>query len=132
MNAAPFLAAPLATQLHRVGIVAAFLLGTWLLVRRKGTPTPRLLGRIWMGLMLAVALASFLITGHAGKGHLSWIHGLSALVIFNVVMAVWSARTGRIRAHRNWVLGTYAGAFLGAGTGALMPGRLISQILGYA
>ncbi len=131
MNAAPYLAAPLAAQFHLVAALVAFLLGTWLLVRRKGTPRHRLLGRIWMGLMLAVALGSFLITGHAGAGRLSWIHGLSAFVIVGIGIALWAARTGRIRTHRGWVIGLYAGSFAGAGGAAFAPGRLISQILGY-
>ena len=127
-----FLSASLAMQIHLVVALSAFVLGTWVLFRRKGTRTHRMLGRIWMGLMLAVALGSFLITGHAGPGQLSWIHGLSAFVIMGVIIAVWAARTGRVNTHRGWVIGIYLGSFLGAGGAAFAPGRLISQILGYA
>jgi uncharacterized membrane protein len=49
-----------------------------------------------------------------------------------VTAAIWSARIGNIRAHRRFVIGLYAGAILGAGSGALVPGRLISRMLGYA
>ncbi len=60
------------------------------------------------------------------------IHVLSVVVLAMVTLAILSARAGRIRAHRRFVIGLYAGAILGAGSGALMPGRMISRILGYA
>lgn len=132
MQAQPFLSATMATQIHLLLALLAFGLGTWVLFQPKGTPRHRLLGRIWMVLMLAVAASSFLITGHNGDGRLSWIHGLSAFVIMGVVIAVWAARTGRVRTHRGWVIGIYLGSFLGAGGAAFAPGRLISQIIGYA
>ena len=39
--------------LHLATIVPAFLLGTFLLLRRKGTPTHKLLGRVYLLLMIA-------------------------------------------------------------------------------
>lgn len=132
MQLAPFLSAGFVTQFHLLLALFAFALGSFVLLRPKGSPSHRLLGRLWMGSMLVLAAGSFLITGHNGEGRLSWIHGLSAFVIAAVVIAIWAARTGRIRTHRGWVLGIYAGSFVGAGGAAFAPGRLISQILGYA
>jgi len=132
MQAQPFLSAAFFTQLHLVAAVLAFALGTFVLLRPKGSPAHRLLGRFWMLLMLAIAVGSFFITGHNGDGRLSWIHGLSAFVVMGIVIAVWAARTGRVNTHRGWVIGIYSGSFFGAGGAAFAPGRLISQILGYA
>lgn len=133
MDFLPFTTAPLATQLHLISVLIAFALGIWMLVQPKGTPVHRVTGRVWMTSMVVAALSSFLITTKAPiVGPFGIIHGLSVIVLALVVLAILSARAGRIRAHRRFVIGLYAGGILGAGTGALMPGRMISRILGYA
>jgi len=134
MDIQPFLDASMATRIHLVAAVAAFGLGAWVLSRPKGTPVHRALGRVWMGLMVVAALSSFLIAATLVPviGRFGIIHGLSVLVLAMVVLAIRAARAGRIRGHRYYVLGLYAGAMLGAGAGALAPGRLISRMLGYA
>ena len=38
--------------LHLATVVPAFAIGTWLLVRRKGTPSHRALGRVYLVLMV--------------------------------------------------------------------------------
>ncbi len=102
-----------------------------MLWRAKGTPSHRVLGRTWMAMILVVAISSFWITGLAGDGNFSVIHILSLWTIVSVVVAVWAARSGRIRLHRIWVTATYIGALIGAGAGAFVPGRLLSHIFGY-
>lgn len=133
MTLAPFGAAPAAIQLHLASAAVAFVLGTWMLLRPKGTPVHRTLGRIWMALMVAVALSSFLIPATIGRflGPFGIIHVLSVWTLVSVSVAIWAARTGRVRHHRIWVLATYFGALVGAGAGAFAPGRLISHMLGY-
>jgi len=133
MSVQPFLGLPPAAQLHLLAALFAFGLGTWVLAMPKGTARHRLLGRVWMGLMAAVALSSFAIPAKllafgAGFGV---IHLLSAFVLVAVAVAIWAARTGRVRVHRRWAIGLYAGALVGAGVGALVPGRVLSQMLGY-
>jgi uncharacterized membrane protein len=133
MNLEPFSIAPLAIQIHLVSVLIAFALGIWMLVQPKGTPAHRITGRVWMATMVVAAVSSFLITSKSPLvGPFGIIHGLSVFVLVLVVLAIASARAGRIRAHRRIVIGLYVGAILGAGSGALMPGRLISRILGYA
>jgi uncharacterized membrane protein len=133
MCLAPFDAAPSAIQLHLLAAVAAFVLGTWVLVRPKGTPVHRRLGRLWMALMACAALSSFFVPATIGRFLGPWgaIHILSVWVLVSVSVAIWAARSGRIRLHRYWVLGTYAGGLIGAGAGAFAPGRLLSHMLGY-
>lgn len=132
MNFAPFLSHSFAVQFHIVTAVLALLLGIALLVRRKGTRRHKVLGRAWAALMLAVAVSSLWITGIAGPGRFSVIHLLSVFTIAMLVLAVWAIRTGRVRMHRFTMIGIFAGGLIGAGAGALAPGRLISQILGYS
>lgn len=128
MTLSPFLSHAFAVQFHLVTAVLALLLGLALLLRRKGTRWHRWLGRTWALSMLAVALSSFWITG---TGRFSVIHLLSVLTIAMLVLAVWAIRTGRVRTHRFTMIGLFAGGLIGAGAGAFVPGRLISQMLGY-
>ena len=44
------------TYLHLGSLVPAFVIGSYLLLNRKGTPVHRLLGKIYMGLMLFTAI----------------------------------------------------------------------------
>lgn len=134
MTLEPFAVAPVVVQVHVVSVLAAAALGIWMFVQPKGTPVHRATGRVWMALMVVAALSSFLIPGTLLRivGPFGAIHGLSLVVLAMVAAAIWAARAGRIRAHRRFVIGLYVGAILGAGAGALVPGRLISRILGYA
>jgi uncharacterized membrane protein len=133
MSLSPYLAATPAVQAHLAVAIVAFVLGGWVLLRAKGTPVHKRLGRFWMALMAVASISSFFIPAtlvplFAGFG---LIHVLSVWVLVSITIAVWAARTGRIRHHRIWVGALYAGALVGAGAGALAPGRLISQMLGY-
>jgi uncharacterized membrane protein len=129
MQLAPFLAAPPLVQLHAVAGLTAFALGTWQLAAPKGTRAHRQLGWAWLGLMLALAVSSFAITGRWGAGHLSWIHGLSLLVLALLPMALLHARRGRIAAHRRLMLALFFGALVVTGAFTLTPGRLMARIV---
>ena len=118
--------ASLAIQLHVAAAVLAFLLGGWLLLRRKGTGRHKAFGKLWVSLMLVVIVTSYWI---GQSGSFSWIHGLSIFTFLMLVLAVWAIRTGRRATHRGTMIGIYFGALIGAGTGALMPGRLLNQAL---
>ena len=47
MSLAPLLAAPIAVQIHAFTAIAAVLLGAVVLLRPKGTPVHKLMGRTW-------------------------------------------------------------------------------------
>jgi len=132
MDFAPFFSHSLVIQLHLVAALLALALGTVQLLRRKGTKSHGIIGYVWVALMLGVALSSFWITGVAGRGQFSAIHGLSVFTLVMLGLAMWAIHTGRVRTHRFTMIGVYAGGLIGAGAGAFAPGRLISQILGYA
>lgn len=134
MTLEPFAVSPLVTQVHVVSVLGAAALGIWMFVQPKGTPAHRATGRVWMALMVVAALSSLLMPATLLRfvGPFGIIHVLSVVVLAMVAAAIWAARAGRIRAHRRFVIGLYVGAILGAGAGALVPGRMISRILGYA
>ena len=117
---------------HAAGATLALMLGGYLVVRRpKGDRLPRRLGRIWVVTMYGVAGSSFGIQ-ELRPGHFSWIHGLSAWTIVSLTIAVWAARTGRVRTHRHYVVGSYLG-LVGAGLAATaFPVRLIPQTIVHA
>src|SRR5207302_4157241 len=90
---------------------------------RKGTAMHKALGRIWVALMLIVALSSFWLTG-IRQGGFSVIHLLSAWTLVSLALAIYFIRRGNVRAHRGFMIGTFLG-LAGAGLGALMPGRAL-------
>jgi uncharacterized membrane protein len=115
--------------LHAIGATFSLATGALLLVRRrKGDGAHRRVGRIWMGAMYWTAGSSFGIRA-LHPGHLSWIHGLSAWTIISLTVALWAARTHRVRMHRDFVVGSYLG-LCGAGVAAMaFPVRLAPQLL---
>ena len=132
MNLSAFFGHTAAIQFHLIVALLALALGTIQLVRRKGTRSHRALGYVWVALMLAVAISSFWITGIAGRGQFSAIHGLSVFTLAMLALSIWAIWSGRVRTHRFSMIGVYAGGLIGAGAGAFAPGRLLSQMLGYA
>jgi uncharacterized membrane protein len=117
---------------HAAGATLALMLGAYVVLRRrKGDLLHRRLGVIWVLTMYWVAASSFGIK-RLTPGHFSWIHGLSAWTIVSLTVAVWAARTGRIRTHRHYVVGSYFG-LVGAGIAATaFPVRLVPQLVVHA
>jgi uncharacterized membrane protein len=110
---------------HITTALLALGLGAAMFARPKGTPSHRLLGRIWVASLAATALGSFWIRH---DGHFSWIHFLSAWTLFGLAMAVWCARRGNIQAHRGWMIGLYLGLAI-AGLFTLLPSRLLGSLV---
>ena len=115
---------------HVAGALLALVLGTVMVVRRKGDRAHRRIGRVWMVVMYWVVLSSFGIT-RLNPGHFSWIHGLSAWTFLSLTMAWRGARKGDLRQHRGWAIGSYCG-LLGAFAGAVaVPVRLIPRTVAH-
>ena len=107
---------------HLAFALAALALGSVVLVRRKGTASHKMLGRIWASLMAAVALSSFWIFEiRQGVGP-SFVHLLSVWTLISLACATYLIRRGKVRAHKRFMIGTFLG-LAGADAGALMPGR---------
>ena len=98
---------------------------------QKGTSVHRGIGRVYLGLMFFTGAVSLLIPAMVPPrfGHFGVIHLLSLLTIFTVPAAWWAARTGRIRTHRNMMIGLFVGAILIAGGLTLVPGRFLGNFL---
>jgi len=117
---------------HLFTVLPAALLGTYLILRPKGTPSHRLLGKVYMILMLTTAALSLLIPAAVGPqlvGHLGLIHILSFVVLFSVPRAYFAARNHNLVQHKIAMIGVYVGGILVAGGFTLAPGRYLNQLL---
>lgn len=128
MTLEPLLDAPIAIQIHVAAVVPAAILGAYLLARPKGTPRHRLLGKIWMLLMVVTALSSFFIHQINLVYGFSPIHLLSIAVLAGSWRAILAARRHDIRTHRRIVSGMYFGGIVVAGLATLLPGRLMNAV----
>ena len=113
---------------HALFALTAVGIGVLVLARRKGTPSHKLLGRLWVALMAAVALSSFWIFEIRHGTGPSLIHLLSVWTLISLALAVWFIRRGNVRAHRGFMIGTFIG-LAAAGIGALAPGRALYRLL---
>ena len=107
----------------------AIILGGIQLSMKKGGAIHKLLGRIWVGLMLIVAITSFFIHETKMWGDYSPIHLLSLWTIFILGVGVYYARVGNIKRHKQVMIATYFFALILTGFFTLMPGRVMHQIL---
>lgn len=130
MSLAPLLAAPLLIQIHAASATAALVLGGYQMLAAKGSKSHRRLGWIWVFLMALVAVSSLgIVSNWPMVGPLGPIHGLSALVIVTLPLAVIHARRGHIKSHRKTMMGLFFGGLVIAGLFTLMPGRLLHQVV---
>ena len=103
----------------------ALAIGTYQLMSEKGTRGHRVLGYVWVALMVSVAVSSFWIRTIDMFMGFSVIHLLSIYVLIGLPAAVLAARQGSISRHRKIMKGTYIGGLIVAGIFTLAPGRLI-------
>lgn len=130
MTLEPLFSAPLAVQIHVAAVLPAAVLGAFLLLwRGKGSSAHRLLGKIWMVLMVTTAFSSFFIHELDVWHGFSPIHILSVMTISSCFYAYRMARRGNIRAHRIAVIQIYVGGILIAGGFTLMPYRIMNQVV---
>jgi len=119
----------MAISIHFFAALWAIVAGTSQLLTRKGTRLHKVVGWSWMVSMVVVAISSFWLTGFMD---VLWgsspIHLLSIWVLFCVASSIYSARVGNIKSHKAFAVGAFFGV-IGAGLGALAPGRLLNQWL---
>lgn len=116
----------LPVQVHLFTVLPALMLGAINLGMTKGTPVHKLIGWIWVVLMLTTSLFSF---GIQSEGRFSWLHLLSILSITSIVIALIAIRRHDRRSHLMWMIGAYAGMAVAGAFAVLMPGRVVYQYL---
>lgn len=118
----------LLAYLHLGTVFPAFVIGTYLMLNRKGSQHHKLLGKIYMILMLITALISLSMSARVSYtifNHFGFIHLFSVLVLYSVPSAYIAIKKGNIKKHRVNMISLYVGGLLIAGSFTLMPGRLL-------
>ena len=116
MTIEPLVHAPLAVQAHVATVIPAFLLGAWLLVfSRKGSRWHRVLGAVFLSLMVTTAIIALFIhrrmPGSPVFG-MSPTHLFVPFVLFATWRALDGALKGNIKQHQRWVVGMFVGALV--------------------
>jgi len=114
--------------LHLATVFPAFLIGTFLLLNHKGTARHRLLGKIYMLLMLCTATITLFMSAEVGPvflGRFGFIHLFALLVFYSVPAAYFAARKHNLITHKWNMIGLYLGGLVIAGAFTFVPGRLL-------
>lgn len=108
-----------AIQVHVVALLLAWLVGSWqFFVIRRGSPSHRLLGQVFIALMLVMALVSLFIherSPHSPFFGLSVMHWYVPLILLCCAMAIYGARAKHLRMHRFAVISMYFGSLVFTG-----------------
>ena len=86
-------AIPMPILLHLTAALSALVFGVVMLARRKGTASHKVLGRVWVVLMLTVAISSLWIPRFL---HFTWIHLFTLLTLVSLPLALYRIRTGDV------------------------------------
>ncbi len=114
---------------HVITALLAIIIGGIQFALPKGTKPHRLLGYLWVLLMLGVSISSFFIDEIRLWGSFSPIHLLSIAMFGFLFHAVRMARIGRIRAHKRAMTMTYIWALLVTGAFTLLPERTMYLVV---
>lgn len=120
---------PAFAQAHAFAALAAFGLGAWQLLARRGGLRHRVVGRSWVALMVLVAISSFGIHDLRVIGRFSPLHGLSIATLVALAVGVHAARNGMVRRHRRAMTLVYVSGLLLAGFLTFVPGRIMHAVL---
>ena len=114
----------IAIVLHVATVLPAIPLGGYLLLAPKGGKNHKMLGKIWLALMVITASAAIFIKT---SGSFSFIHLFIPLTFIASYKVIASARRGDMKAHKKEILGLYLGALTIPGIVAFaLPGRLMN------
>ena len=129
MTLAPLLQSGAAIELHAFAAMTAFVLGIVQFAAPKGTMPHRLIGSVWIVLMLAVAVSAFWIHKIRLWGPWSPIHLLAIFTLIMLPIAVWNAHRHRVQQHRIAMISIFVGALVIAGLFTLVPGRIMHAVV---
>ncbi len=113
---------------HTIFAFGALALGTAMFVRKKGTKSHKIIGKIFVVFMAITAFSALFITGLNGDKW-SWIHLFVPLSFFAIWELFYYVRKGNIKKHEKAVKGLFFGALLIPGLLSFLPGRLMWHVL---
>ena len=118
--------------LHLATVLPCFVIGTVLLLIKKGTTIHKNFGRIYMILMMITAIITLFMPAEVGSrflNHFGWIHSFSFLTIYTVPTAYWAIKKGNVKAHKRKMIILYFGAIIIAGGFTFTPGRYLYNLI---
>lgn len=124
--------APWPVQAHLATLAVALAATVVLLAGVKGSRLHRVLGWLWALAMIATAAATLYIPAPPGAANfhgLGILHLFALLTFISVPRAVLAARRHDVRRHAGVISGFLIGGLGLAGLFALLPGRLLWQVL---
>lgn len=110
MNMDPILNASLTVQIHLVVAITALVIGIVIWRRKRGTPSHKILGRVFISFMLLTAISAIFIR-QINNGQFSLIHLFVPLTFLGTFQAVYWIRKRNIKKHISAVRGMFFGAF---------------------
>ena len=120
--------ASLTVQIHLAVVLPALVVGIVMWRRKKGTPSHKYIGRVFVLLMLAAAISALFIR-QINSGSFSFIHLFVPLTFFGAFNAVYYIRKRDIKRHVKAVKGMFWGALLIPGILSFFPGRTMWMML---
>ena len=122
-------------SLHALPGLLAVILGSIVLLSKKGTKTHKRRGYIWLGLMLLISLTAIFIQ-EINPGFYSLIHLLIPWTIFSIIFGIYAIKKFKVTKNKVWrnlhqwtMVGLFFGALVIAGAFTLMPGRMLNEII---
>lgn len=107
----------------------ALAFGVFMIVRTKGTPVHRWVGRFWVAVMLVTVLSSFFIHDLRTWGAWSPIHILSLITLVLLLRAYWAIRQRKVLLHAELMKSAFYNALLLATFFTFLPGRIMHEVI---
>ncbi len=117
--------------MHLATVVPSFVIGTLVLLIKKGTKIHVVLGRVYMILMLITAAITLFMPADVGPtifNHFGWIYSFSFLTLYTVPTAYLAIKKGNVKAHKRKMILLYFGAIIIAGGFTFTPGRYLYNL----
>jgi len=114
---------------HAIAAILAIILGGWQLLSTKGNTCHRVVGYMWVLLMLYVSISSFWIHSIRVIGLFSPIHLLSAFTIWTLYGAITAAKQKNILKHKRMMSLLYFLGLIFTGVFTLLPNRAMHDVL---
>lgn len=129
MTLNPLFEASLQIQIHAITAIIAFVLGPFAIYRRRRDRLHKVLGYIWVVLMLIAATSAIFINEIRLIGPFSPIHAFVVLTYVSLWQGIRAAISGQIEKHRKAMSQLYFFALVGAGLFTFLPGRTMSRMV---
>ena len=129
MSLDPLLESGAIIVLHTAMALSSLFLGLLIFRMAKGTDWHKVLGILWMAMMLIVVATSLYIHEIRMWGLFSPIHLLSLVTLVSIIFGWAAARGKKIRAHRYTMISLWIGSLGINLVFTLLPGRILYRVI---